>query len=93
MCQVQGLPQAVPGVLKGEQRNKEDALAFDPGQVLWRTSSFTHGNDCVTVGEYGDMIAVRDSKDPEGGTLVFTRSEMAAFIAGIKAGEFDDLTS
>jgi hypothetical protein len=64
----------------------------EPGSVTWRKSSFSTNGDCVTVGEYGDMIAVRDSKDPEGGTLFFTRSEMAAFVAGVKAGEFDDLT-
>ncbi|GAA2479678.1 hypothetical protein GCM10010406_14860 [Streptomyces thermolineatus] len=36
--------------------------------------------------------AVRDSKHPEAGTVFFTRSEIAAWVAGAKAGEFDDLT-
>jgi hypothetical protein len=65
----------------------------DLGDIQWRAPSFSAGGNCFTVGEYGDLIAVRDSKDPEGGTLFFTRSEMAAFVAGVKAGEFDDLTS
>lgn len=34
---------------------------------------------------------VRDSKHPDAGYLVFTRAEMAAWISGVKAGEFDDL--
>jgi hypothetical protein len=33
---------------------------------------------------------VRDSKDPERRTsLVFTRDEWTAFVAGVKNGEFD----
>ncbi|WP_433512653.1 DUF397 domain-containing protein [Nonomuraea sp. CA-143628] len=39
----------------------------------------------------GPLIAVRDSKDPDGPKLYFTRSEFAAFRRGIMAGEFDDL--
>ena len=34
-------------------------------------------------------IGVRDSKDPSGPVLVFTRSEWQAFVAGVKTGEFD----
>jgi Domain of unknown function (DUF397) len=32
---------------------------------------------------------VRDSKDPAGGVLVFTRAEWLAFLGGAKDGEFD----
>jgi hypothetical protein len=39
----------------------------------------------------GPLIALRDSKDPDGPQLYFTRSEFAAFRQGIMAGEFDDL--
>jgi hypothetical protein len=39
----------------------------------------------------GPLIAVRDSKNPDGPQLYFTRSEFAAFRQGIVAGEFDDL--
>jgi hypothetical protein len=30
---------------------------------------------------------------PREGTILFTRAEMNAWIQGIKAGEFDDMTS
>jgi hypothetical protein len=43
------------------------------------------------VAETGELIAMRHSKEPEQGTLFYTRSEMDAFIKGCKAGEFDDL--
>lgn len=34
-------------------------------------------------------VAVRDTKNPDGGTLIFTRAEWDAFIGGAKDGEFD----
>ncbi len=34
-------------------------------------------------------IAVRNSRFPGGPTLVYTRAEIAAFLAGAKDGEFD----
>jgi hypothetical protein len=37
-------------------------------------------------------VGVRDSKDPDGPVLRFTRTEIGAWIAGVRDGEFDDLT-
>lgn len=54
-------------------------------------SSFTDGMNCVEVAEIGDNVALRDSKDPAGPVLHFTRGEMLAFLRGAKAGEFDDM--
>lgn len=54
-------------------------------------SSFSPPRDggCVEVAMDEDRIAVRDSKDPDGGILVFNRREWNAFIEGVKRGEFD----
>lgn len=60
--------------------------------LTWRTSSFSGDGTCVEVAEDGDRIAVRNSVHPDRGTVYFTREEMAAWVAGCKAGEFDDLT-
>lgn len=60
-------------------------------QLTWRLSSFTGDGDCVELAEDGDSVLVRNSNDREAGTLTFTRPELAAWIAGCKAGEFDDL--
>lgn len=58
----------------------------------WRKSSHSGASSsCVEVAEDDDRIAVRNSNHPDAGTLHFTRAEMAAWIAGCKAGEFDDL--
>jgi hypothetical protein len=34
-------------------------------------------------------VAVRNSRDPAGPALVFTRAEWDAFVCGAKDGEFD----
>jgi hypothetical protein len=66
--------------------------------VTWRKSSFSGGGgsggaDCVEVAPLLDgRIAVRNSKHPDADTVLFTPSEMDAWIKGCKAGEFDDLT-
>jgi hypothetical protein len=66
-------------------------------QARWRKSSFSTGGsngggDCVETAALPDgRIAVRNSKDPEAGTVFFTRTEIAAWLKGVKAGEFDDL--
>ena len=35
------------------------------------------------------LVGVRDSKDPVGPVLAFTPEEWSAFLAGVKADEFD----
>jgi len=37
----------------------------------------------------GGMVAVRDSKNPDGGKLIFTEKEWSVFVAAVKGGEFD----
>jgi len=34
---------------------------------------------------------MRNSRHPAGPALLYTRAEIAAFVTGVKAGEFDDL--
>lgn len=57
----------------------------------WRKSSFSgQQGDCVEVQDLADGSRhVRHSEHPTGPSLGFTRSEWVAFIAGVKAGEFD----
>ena len=62
------------------------------GRILqWRKSSYSgnQGGNCVEVAELPDGgAAVRDSKDPDGPVLHFTAAEWAAFVAGVRDGEF-----
>lgn len=66
-------------------------------RALWRKSSRStasgNGGNCVEVAALSDgRIAVRNSNDRSAGVVFFNRDEMAAFIAGVKDCEFDDLT-
>ena len=49
-------------------------------------------SQCVELAAAGDMIALRDSKNP-GVELYYTIAEMDAFLDGAKRGEFDHLVS
>ncbi|WP_030908540.1 DUF397 domain-containing protein [Streptosporangium amethystogenes] len=77
---------------------------MDLSSAKWFKSSFSgdNGGNCVEVAELRDiadgpdhkaehpaLIAVRDSKDPDGPKLFFTPAEWDAFVSGVKASEFD----
>ena len=60
--------------------------------AVWHKSTRSGGNggDCVEVaGNVPGVDAIRDIKDPDGRTLVFTHAEWKAFLAGVNDGEFD----
>ncbi|MGK4582344.1 DUF397 domain-containing protein [Kitasatospora sp. HPMI-4] len=56
----------------------------------WLKSSHSdNGGQCVEVAPgYPGIMPVRDSKDPQGPALVFSADAFAAFVAGVKSGEF-----
>ncbi|WP_127503310.1 DUF397 domain-containing protein [Actinoplanes solisilvae] len=60
--------------------------------AVWHKSTRSGGNggDCVEVAlNLPDVVAVRDTKNRDGSTLTFTHAEWAAFLAGVRDGEFD----
>jgi hypothetical protein len=61
--------------------------------MTWRkaTASNPSGN-CVELAPMGaGHVAIRNSRQPDGPVVVFTRAEIAAFFDGVRSGEFDDL--
>jgi hypothetical protein len=58
----------------------------------WRKSSYSGSNGaCVEVADLGENVAVRNSNQPDAGTLTFTTPVMRAFIDTCKSGQLDQL--
>ncbi|MFI6040297.1 DUF397 domain-containing protein [Nocardia sp. NPDC051321] len=56
----------------------------------FKSSHSSGGGECVEVAFLdGDLIGVRDSKNPTGPALVFTPTEWDTFTARITTGEFN----
>lgn len=80
----------------------EGKTPYDPTNVLglfgsnWKKASFSDGDDnqnCVELAPTtdGQLIGMRDSTQPHAAALMFNKAEMASFLQGAKAGEFDYL--
>ena len=64
--------------------------AYDISHASWITSRACNNSACVQVAHLpGGMVAVRDSKDTGKPAHLFDSEEWAAFVTGVKAGEFD----
>jgi hypothetical protein len=64
--------------------------------AIWHKSTRSGGNggDCVEVAvNLPDVVAVRDSKDRDGATLTFSPADWRDFLAAVRDGEFDPLSS
>lgn len=49
-------------------------------------------NDCVEIARLPEgEVALRNSRFPAGPALIFTSSELAAFLDGARKGEFDQM--
>jgi Domain of unknown function (DUF397) len=62
---------------------------LDLSRAQWSKSGYSSGNgQCVEVARnVPGIVAVRDSKDPEGAKLIFTREQWAGFVRGVKAAK------
>ncbi|MFF7249931.1 DUF397 domain-containing protein [Embleya sp. NPDC008237] len=69
------------------------APATSLGVSEWvRSSASSAAGQCVELGAMPDGgVAVRNSRDPHGPALVYTRTEIAMFVEGARSGEFDHL--
>lgn len=51
--------------------------------------------NCVELAELeqDSLVALRNSRDPDGPALIYTRAEIEAFVRGAADGDFDHLFS
>ncbi len=63
----------------------------DLSRAVWRKASLSAANGgCVEIAtNLPDVVAVRDSKRPEGGAHVVGRAAFAAFLADARSGRYD----
>ncbi|MCX9191597.1 DUF397 domain-containing protein [Carbonactinospora thermoautotrophica] len=66
---------------------KPSAEELDLADVTWHKSRFSNLDNCVEVAKVGEWTVVRDSMNPDGPKLVFTRAEWEAFTGAIRAGQ------
>lgn len=57
--------------------------------AVWRKSRYSNpSGDCVEFARLpARSVAVRDSRYPNGGVLVFSNAEWEVFLAGLRHGE------
>ena len=62
----------------------------DLSHALWHKSSYSSstGQNCVEVAtNLPGLVAIRDSKDPDGPQLIISASEWQTFAVGITEGQ------
>jgi hypothetical protein len=65
---------------------------MDLSRAEWRKASYSanNGGACIEVARnVPHIVAVRDSKDPDGPKLVFSPAVWQAFTGQVKAGRHD----
>ena len=61
------------------------------GELSWRVARKCNGGACVRVAAHGDEIVIGSSKHPDEPVIAYSRDEWAAFVEGVRQGDFDDL--
>lgn len=78
-------------IVKSAYPNGVSAAALP--EAVWRKSRYSGAvGNCVEFASLSSgEVALRNSRDPDGPALIYTRAEVAAFVAGAKNGEFDNI--
>ncbi|MFD5085189.1 DUF397 domain-containing protein [Kitasatospora sp. NPDC058406] len=68
-------------------------MHVDLSGAKWRKSSHSDGGGgCIEVADGHDgVMPVRDSKDPEGPSLIFPAAAWRSFVAAVRSDEFGSL--
>ncbi len=83
-----------PRSLNNGYYRQHGVRAEDVSQAVWQKSTFSSYNgSCFEIARLlSDRVGVRDTKDNGSGpVLIFNQNEWSAFLAGVRAGEFDSI--
>ncbi|WP_395109869.1 DUF397 domain-containing protein [Actinomadura sp. SCN-SB] len=60
-------------------------------KAVWRKVSRSHddGDQCVEVASFAKVVAIRDSKDPNGPKLMLSRQSFQRFACDLKNAQGD----
>ncbi|MFE7779244.1 DUF397 domain-containing protein [Streptomyces sp. NPDC057445] len=71
-------------------RNHQSSTDVAPESAWFKSSYSSDGTgNCVEAAYLAPGVGIRDSKDKKSPALVFPKSSWAAFVAGVRSGEFD----
>lgn len=63
---------------------------IDLSRAAWRKSTRSgQEGSCVELADLATAVGVRDSKNPTGPALVFSRSEVANLLGRVRSGALD----
>ena len=71
----------------GQRAVSEPKPQLDLAAAQWQSSN--QGTGDVQIAFVEGYIAMRDGRNPEGPSLIFTPAEWRAFVLGARDGEFD----
>lgn len=57
--------------------------------LTWVRAKRCESGNCVEIARVDDKIAVRNSTQPDGPVVTFTKAEWDAFVHGVVDGDFD----
>jgi hypothetical protein len=62
----------------------------DLSAATWRKSTRSAGgsSNCVEVAHFPNLVAIRDSKDPAGGTLIIRHAAFQHLLNDVRHGTF-----
>jgi hypothetical protein len=79
-------------IKKLEKEGRIMTELHQPYPLSWKKSTASGGGGCVEVAKAGGMVFIRDSKDPSGSILSFSRKEWGVFLIGARADHYHYLT-
>jgi hypothetical protein len=63
-----------------------------PGDLNWRVSRTCDSGACIKVARDGGLVVFGNTARPNDPVIAYTTAEWKEFIAGVKLGDFDDIT-